>query len=180
MKNMKMRTKLIIGFSIPVLLTILTVVVSMFITTECVNVVAEMNEQGAEDLHQHFLQHSEISDEVSDELMEVVNEAKDNRVAKMKSIMQISNWISLGILVVAVIITVLIGLALIKAIMVSVRQLSAAAKEIALGRVNNIEMTKHNNDEFGDLVDEYTKVIDNFRISRILRGRSWQLFEEAG
>ncbi len=48
MKNMKMRTKLIIGFSIPVLLTILTVVVSMFITTECVNVVAEMNEQGAE------------------------------------------------------------------------------------------------------------------------------------
>ena len=163
MKNMKMRTKLILGFSLPVLLTILTVVVSMFITTECVDIVAEMNEAGAEELHQHFLEHEEITDAVSAELMEVVNSGKDSRVERMRSIMQISNWISFGILAVSVIITVLVGLALIKAIMRSVRQLSAAAKEIALGRVNNIEMTKYNNDEFGDLVDEYTKVIDNIK-----------------
>ena len=163
MKNMKMRTKLILGFSIPVLLTILTVVVSMFITTECVNIVAEMNEAGAQELHDHFTAHEEITDTVTEELMEVVNEGKDNRVERMRSIMQISNWISFGILAISVVITILVGLALIKAIMRSVRQLSAAAKEIALGRVNNIEMTKYNNDEFGDLVDEYTKVIDNIK-----------------
>ncbi len=109
MKNMKMRTKLILGFSLPVLLTILTVVVSMFITTECVDIVAEMNEAGAEELHQHFLEHEEITDAVSAELMEVVNSGKDSRVERMRSIMQISNWISFGILAVSVIITVLVG-----------------------------------------------------------------------
>ena len=70
MKNMKMRTKLILGFSIPVLLTILTVVVSMFITTECVNIVAEMNEAGAQELHDHFTAHEEITDTVTEELMD--------------------------------------------------------------------------------------------------------------
>ncbi len=41
MKNMKIRTKLIVGFSIPVLLTILTVLVGVFITKECVSVITD-------------------------------------------------------------------------------------------------------------------------------------------
>ena len=46
--------------------------------------------------------------------------------------------------------------------MISVRQLSDAAKDIAMGRVD-IELVKHNNDEFGDLVDEYKQVIGNIK-----------------
>ena len=38
--------------------------------------------------------------------------------------------------------------------------IAAAAKEIAFGRVNGLTLNKRGNDEFGELVDEYTKVID--------------------
>ncbi len=58
--------------------------------------------------------------------------------------------------------TVWIASLLIKVIEKSVKQLSDAAKDIAMGRVN-IEMVKYNNDEFGDLVDEYTEVIENIK-----------------
>lgn len=163
MKNMKMRTKLIIGFSIPVLLTILTVVVGMIITNGCVDTIAEMNHQAAVTMEELFGQQEGLDDAEIDVLMEAVNSGIENRVARMRSIMQISNWISFGIMAVSVIITIFIGLALIKAIMRSIRDLSSAAQDIALGRVNHIEMVKYNNDEFGALVDEYTKVIDNIK-----------------
>ena len=57
---------------------------------------------------------------------------------------------------------VFVALALIKVIEKSVAQLSDAAKEIAKGRVD-IKLVKYNNDEFGELVDEYTKVIENIK-----------------
>ena len=76
--------------------------------------------------------------------------------------MSMSNWISIALLVAAAVITMLIGYVLIKQIMTSLRQLSSAAKEIALGHVN-IEMVKQNNDEFGDLIDEYIRVIENIK-----------------
>ena len=74
----------------------------------------------------------------------------------------ISSIVSFAFALVSVIITVWIALMLIKIIEKSVVQLSNAAKEIALGHVN-IEMVKYNNDEFGDLVDEYRAVIDNIK-----------------
>ncbi len=163
MKNMKMKTKLILGFSVPVFLTILTVLLGVWVQQQCVGTISEMNEQGAADLHQHFIDNGNIDEAAIEELMGIVNSGKDNRIARMKTIMNASSYISVGILVAAVIVTVLIGLTLIKDIMRSVRQLSDAAKDIALGRINNIELVKHSNDEFGALVDEYTKVIDNIK-----------------
>ena len=163
MKNMKIRTKLILGFSIPVLLTIITVLVGVFITKECVSVIGEMNQTSADEMYDHFVDSGHLSDAEVNEFMEVINSGKDHRIERMESIMGISNAISLGILLVSVIITLLIGLSLTKAIMKSVRQLSAAAKEIAKGCVENIQMVKYNNDEFGELVDEYTHVINNIK-----------------
>ncbi|MCI9210200.1 MAG: HAMP domain-containing protein [Eubacterium sp.] len=72
------------------------------------------------------------------------------------------NIISIVLIVISIVITLVIALSIIKAIMISVRQLSDAAKDIAMGRVD-IELVKHNNDEFGDLVDEYKQVIDNIK-----------------
>ena len=44
----------------------------------------------------------------------------------------------------------------------SLRQISQATKEIAIGRVD-VKLEKHNNDEFGELIDEYQELIDNVR-----------------
>ncbi|MCM1136339.1 MAG: methyl-accepting chemotaxis protein [Clostridium sp.] len=163
MKNVKMKTKLIMGFAIPVILTIVTVVVGMYITTECTNTIVDLNKQVAEQIEDEFKGYEDIDDSERAELMEVVNTGNAGTIERMRNIMQISNWISLGIMVVAVVVTILIGFILIREIMTSIRQLSAAAQEIALGRVDNIELKKHGNDEFGTLVDEYTKVIDNIK-----------------
>ncbi|MDE7225072.1 MAG: HAMP domain-containing protein, partial [Acetatifactor sp.] len=74
----------------------------------------------------------------------------------------ISNYFSAGLIVVSVIITLIIAYSLIKTINKSVAQLSKAAADIALGRVD-IELVKYHNDEFGELVDDYQKVIENIK-----------------
>ncbi|MDE6516411.1 MAG: methyl-accepting chemotaxis protein, partial [Acetatifactor sp.] len=66
------------------------------------------------------------------------------------------------VLMISVVIILMIAISIIRAISVSVKQLSDAAKDIAQGRVD-IQLVKHNNDEFGELVDEYTKVINNIK-----------------
>ena len=123
MKNLKMKTRLIIGFTTPVILTFLNVVFGIIAMEAVANVEAEMEERYA----------------------------------------NISAGISIALLVISILITMLIGFSIIKAINKSIMQLSSAAKEIALGRVNNIEMVKYANDEFGELIDEYGKVINNIK-----------------
>ncbi len=65
---------------------------------------------------------------------------------------------SLGI--VSVIIILFVATALIRQIRLSVEELSRAAKEIALGHVD-VKMVKQSNDEFGQLMDEFSKLIEN-------------------
>ncbi|MDE7367693.1 MAG: methyl-accepting chemotaxis protein [Lachnospiraceae bacterium] len=74
----------------------------------------------------------------------------------------LSNLFSFGLVVVSVIVTIIIAAMLIGVINKSVAQLSKAAKDIAMGRVD-IEMVKYNNDEFGALVDDYTEVVNNMK-----------------
>lgn len=66
------------------------------------------------------------------------------------------------VVVVAIIITACVGTYIAKNMRVSLDQLIEASKEIAMGRID-IEMTKYTNDEFGELVDEYQKVINNVK-----------------
>ncbi len=207
MKDMKMRTKLILGFAVPILLTIITVLLGVFITKYAVSTISTMNEEGAQGIsegldqlvtsisqlnedgatgiNEELMKLSELSESERNKLMEFVNSGKDNRVTILKQYgeqlkayveegkdervstlertMSISNIINLVLLFVSVVITIFIGSVLIKAIARSVKQLSDAAREIALGRVSNLELQKYANDEFGDLVDEYTKVISNIK-----------------
>jgi len=120
MKNMKVRTKLIIGFAIPVFLLILS----------C------------------YLGSSSI---------QAVKNATNTEAYADKAII-----ILMAIAVVAVAITIGYAVMMIGVIRKSIDQLSKVAREIALGNVD-VEMVKYNNDEFGDLVDEYRQVIDNIR-----------------
>ena len=69
---------------------------------------------------------------------------------------------SVGALIVSIAITVFVAYDLTKSILKSIILLSNAAKDIAVGHVN-IHLEKYNNDEFGDLVDEYVKVIENIK-----------------
>ncbi len=123
MKNMKMKTKMIIGFAIPILLTFINIITSDLTTKSA----------------------AKITD--------------PDRLATYVRNCTIFTWL---LAVLSVVITAAVAVALIKTIERSVVQLSDAAKEIALGKVD-IHMEKYNNDEFGDLVDDYTRVIENIK-----------------
>lgn len=123
MKNLKMKTKLIIGFLIPVIIIVINIVFSD-LSTKAVAGITDLEQQ------EKYIRNATIF------------------------------TVILAILSIAI--TVTIAYMLIKVIAKSVRQLSDAAKEIAMGHVE-ISMEKYNNDEFGELVDEYNKVIENIK-----------------
>ncbi len=123
MKNMKMKTKMILGFLVPIAITVINILIGDLTTKWATSITNE----------------------------------------KEKEIFTNLSTIATAVFaVVSVVVTVVIALGLIKTIEKSVKQLSDAAKEIALGHVN-INLVKYNNDEFGVLVDEYNSVIENIK-----------------
>lgn len=123
MKNMKMKTKLILGFLIPIAITIINIIIGDLSTKRAARIVDPASQESY-----------------------IVNAA----------------IFTAAFAAVSVIITIWIALLLIRTIEKSVKQLSDAAKDIAVGRVD-INMVKYNNDEFGELVDEYNEVINNIK-----------------
>ena len=120
MRDMKMKTKMIIGFAVPILLMIINVLLGNSTTKGALK---------AEDQERYLVN---------------------------------STIFTIVLMVVCSVITIVMAVLLIKAIERAVIQLSDAAKRIAMGQVD-IDLVKYNNDEFGDLVDEYNKVIDNIK-----------------
>ena len=120
MSSMKVKTKLVLGFTVPIVLTLINVVLG--------NLITEWSQQ-----------------------------AKDQ-----ESFVAMSKLGTYGLMLISIVITVVIALSIIKTIERSVEQLSKAAADIATGKVD-IELVKYHDDEFGDLVDEYGKVIENIR-----------------
>lgn len=161
MKDMKMKTKMIIGFMVPILLTIINVVVGMSSVSRIENSVNEMQTE-------EFLTIQKTMEDIgADEakaqiLIDTITTSKEDSMALIERTANISNIISLGMIVFSVVVSLIIAFSLIKAINMSVSQLSRAATEIAMGKVD-IELVKHHNDEFGDLVDKYTEVINNIK-----------------
>jgi len=74
-----------------------------------------------------------------------------------------ASYISFGILIISTLATVGISLSIVKEISKSIKQLSDAAGSIALGQVVNLSLEKPGNNEFGDLIDDYNKVIANIQ-----------------
>ena len=94
--------------------------------------------------------------------MKAVSDSREQSINDMNEIASTSRLINFAFVAVSAILVIIMALSLIKMIVKSVNQLSNAAKEIAMGHTD-IEMVKYNNDEFGELVDEYNKVIDNIK-----------------
>lgn len=120
MKNMKMKTKMILGFAIPIVLTIINVVIGELAS------------------------------------------ASVARAVNVDAYLRNSNIFTAALAIVSVLITVIVAASLIKEIDKNVVQLSNAAKEIAMGRVE-VDLVKYNEDEFGELVDAYNRVIENIK-----------------
>lgn len=161
MKNMKMRTKLIVGFVIPVILTVINVLIGVLSTREVVNKAEALNDMQIESLNQTLLDMGSDPDRIAI-VMESADQQEEEAFAELDRYVMISNGVSAALVVVSVVVTVVIAAALIKLIAKSMKQLSDAAKEIAMGHVD-IHMVKYYNDEFGDLIDDYTKVIENIK-----------------
>ena len=161
MKDMKIKTKMIIGFAIPIILTIVNVIVGMTSVNRIKNTIEDMQ---LEQYHTVTQTMEEIgADETKAKIVTdtlTASMVDDNELIERTA--NISNIVSFGMIVVSVIITLLIAYSLIKTINKSVAQLSRAASDIAMGRVD-IELVKYHNDEFGELVDDYQKVIENIK-----------------
>ncbi len=161
MKNMKMKTKMILGFIVPVVLMIINVAVGMLSVRSINSEVKKMvNDQVG------FVEDKMIeigaNQEKADIIVDTLQKNNADELESINKMAQTTNIINFVMVAVSVLLVLFIALSLIKQIAKSVAQLSSAAKDIAAGRVN-IEMVKYNNDEFGELVDEYTKVIDNIK-----------------
>lgn len=161
MKNMKMKTKMILGFIVPVVLMIINVAVGM-VSVRSIN--SEVNKMVSNQIG--FVEDKMIeigaNQEKADIIVNTLQQNNEEELEVINRLAQTTNIINLVMVAVSVLLVLFIALSLIKQIAKSVAQLSSAAKDIAAGRVN-IEMVKYNNDEFGELIDEYTKVIDNIK-----------------
>lgn len=120
MKNVKMKTRLVLGFGAPICLTALNLIISV------------MALRGAA---------------AADHTPSYVTSAS----------------IFIGSLAAAsIVVMILVAMSIIRALEKNVDQLYESAKKIAMGRVD-VNMMRYRNDEFGLLVDEYSKVIENIK-----------------
>ena len=161
MKNMKMKTKMIIAFVVPTVFIIVNVVVGILSIN---NIRTRFTDERHELVTtiQATLDEMNADSSKAERLVDTVTTLQEESKEGIGRLVNNSNIFSFALVVISVIITVVLSTSLIKAISKSIRQLSRAAKEIASGRVD-VEMEKYNNDEFGELVDEYTHVIDNMK-----------------
>lgn len=161
MKNVKMKTKLLLGFFIPIVLTVINAGIGIWSTNRIINSVQGMYATEYATIEQ-TLKDIGANEEKSQQLLGTVADEITNSADTLHKLATQMDIVSVSLIVVSIIITLVIALSIIKAIMVSVRELSGAAKDIALGRVD-INLVKHGNDEFGMLVDEYRDVISNIK-----------------
>ncbi|MDE7287459.1 MAG: HAMP domain-containing protein [Lachnospiraceae bacterium] len=120
-----------------------------------------MQNEELEDIKQ-TMQEIGADEEKAEILIDAINGAKEQGLAEIKNVANLSNYASFAFIIVSVVISLVIAAMLIKIINKSVAQLSRAASDIAMGRVD-IELIKYHNDEFGELVDKYTEVVNNIK-----------------
>ena len=161
MNNMKMKTKMIIAFIIPVILLIVSVLMGIKSINNINGEVHDMTDKVQVALKTKL---DEVSndDAKKEVILKAVSDSREQSIEDMNEIASTSRTINFVFVAVSVVLVILMALSLIRMIVKSVNQLSNAAKDIAMGRTD-IQMVKYHNDEFGELVDEYTKVVDNIK-----------------
>ncbi len=161
MKDMKMKTKMIVGFVIPTIFIIINVLIGISSIRNISDKVAEVQKEEVADI-QATMKEIGADEAKAAVLIEAISGVQANSLKSIERLAFNSNIFSFCLVFISVVITTFISTSLIKVINKSITQLSQAAKDIAAGRVD-VEMVKYHNDEFGELVDEYTHVIDNMK-----------------
>ena len=166
MKNLTMKTKMIITFVILVILTSVNAIAGMTSVNRIKNSVSEMQEEEFTSI-QNTMKEIGADEKKAKVVTDAIQVSKTEGMDDINRTANLSNYVSLAIVAVSVIVTIILALSLIKQIARSVRQLSDAAKRIALGHTD-ITLVKYANDEFGELVDEYTQVIENIKTQAMI------------
>lgn len=166
MKNLTMKTKMIITFVILVILTAVNAVAGIYSVNKIENSVAEMQEEEFISI-QNKMKEIGADEKKAKTVTDALQTSKAEGMEDINRTADIANYVSLGIVAVSILVTIILALSLIKQIARSVKQLSDAAKRIALGHTD-IKLVKYANDEFGELVDEYTEVIDNIKTQAMI------------
>ncbi len=166
MKNLTMKTKMIITFVILVILTSVNAIAGMTSVNRIKNSVSEMQEEEFTSI-QNTMKEIGADEKKAKVVTDAIQVSQTEGMDDINRTANLSNYVSLAIVAVSVIVTIILALSLIKQIARSVRQLSDAAKRIALGHTD-ITLVKYANDEFGELVDKYTQVIENIKTQAMI------------
>lgn len=161
MKNMKMKTKMIMGFMIPIILTVINVLFGMYSVKSITGAITDMQAEEFNTIEK-TLEEIGADEAKAEKLIAAITEVKTTEMDAIVKDSNTSNIFSLGMIVLSVVVCLFIAFSLIRNINRSVSQLSRAAREIAMGR-SDIELVKYANDEFGELVESYREVIDNVK-----------------
>lgn len=161
MKDMKMKTKMILGFAVPIILTIINVVIGITSVNRIEGIIKDMQTEEFKTITQ-TLEEIGADEAKAKVLTDTLTASMEDDNAQIESTASISNIISFAMIVFSVVVSLAIAFSLIKIINKSIAQLSRAATDIAMGRVD-IELVKQHNDEFGDLIDKYVEVINNIK-----------------
>ncbi len=161
MKDMKMKTKMIIGFVVPTIFIIVNVLLGMSSINNIRDKMVETQQEELTDIRQ-TMEDIGADEQKAEILVDAIADLQTTSRENIQRLATNSNLFSFALVVVSLTITIFLSTSLIKAINKSVTQLARAAREIAAGRVD-VEMEKYHNDEFGELVDEYMQVINNMK-----------------
>ena len=161
MKNMKMKTKMIVGFAIPIILSIINVMLAISSMRTVANRIVDMQKEETAIIRQ-TMEDIGADEAKAQILIETIDSTKTDNIAAIEKRTNLASLFCISLIAISALFCIIIAYSLIRIIAKSVTQLSKAAHDIAQGRVD-IELVKYNNDEFGELVDSYTKVIDNIK-----------------
>ena len=87
-----------------------------------------------------------------------------------ESYVQTAEIFMCGLVAIAIILTLIMAAMLLKDIQRNLKMLSVAALEIAEGKVD-VQLEKYNNDEFGELVDDFQKIVETIKYQAEVAGQ---------
>ena len=122
MKDMKMKTKMIIGFAIPSIFIIINVLLGMSSIRNISRQVSETQGQQLESIKETMADIG-ADEEKASIVADAIKEEQDAGMEKIQRLANNSNLFSIGLVVLSVLITVVLSVNLIKAINKSVMQL---------------------------------------------------------
>ncbi len=170
MKNVKMTTRLIVGFGIPLLLTILNVIFGILSMESMVNKAeedfakVETMINGAVEQFGAMTQ-ADMTPDTINTIMAAAGRDMQTIMEGVATYEKAKNTSAIflgGMLLFSVIITSIIAITITRDVRVSLKQLSDAAMKIAKGHAD-VEIPKHGTNEFGLLMDDFQHVIDNIK-----------------